>query len=349
MTESGDKLGDSSEQNGNDLSVPASSRIPLRMIIVMLGLFVLCGVLLFPFPMSSFAWNAAFDLAHAPSFFFAVVAFALLLDPTLVLSNSNTAPVVRLSPERVVLLALIVVVVGAGCEIAQASIGRSPSLSDALANCAGAVAACLLLSSIRVSRFKWRAILIPGGLVLLLMPSVNPIQELREAYLQQQQFPLIASFERARELRGWESSTARLTQTSEWASDGSHSLKIQSMNNSRLMNALMIWPPKNWTGFDALQLTLRNPQSFDIRVSVNVGDRQHTEAGFEPQDRFRRDFLVGPNSELIIRIPKVDVQSAPVGRNADLTQIALVNVVLEKKNDLIFFLDGVQLVNSAEN
>lgn len=171
---------------------------------------------------------------------------------------------------------------------------------------------------------------------------------MHEAYLQAQQFPLIASFERSRELRGWESRTALLTQTSEWATDGRLSLKIQSINHSHFMNASMVWPPKDWTGYDALQLTLRNPQPFEIQVSVNVGDRQHIEHGFDPKDRFHREFVVGSNSESVIRIPKEDVQSAPEGRTADLTQIAFVNVVFGKKSDLIVFLDGVQLVHSAE-
>lgn len=135
MTESVDNHGSSSEQTLSESPLPPRPRIPLRFLIVIMGLIVLCGILLFPFPMNSFAWNATFDLAHGPSFFLAVASFALLLDPTLVLKNSNAAPVVRLSPERLIILALIVVVFGAGCEIAQASVGRSPSLNDALANC----------------------------------------------------------------------------------------------------------------------------------------------------------------------------------------------------------------------
>lgn len=348
MTDPVDNSSETSDSLSHQTVLPVSIRVPRRVFLVLLGLVVLSGVLLFPFPMSSRAWNAAFDLAHAPSFFVAVVVLAAILDPTWIWTAATIAPLVKLNSARLLAIAIGVAAVGAGYELAQAAVGRSPTIADAMANSAGAMSASLLLSCFRRVSNKWRLIFLATGFGLLLLPAIHPLLEFQEAWRAEGEFPLIASFERPRELQGWSTGTAKLERSSEWSSHGSHSLKIESLKTNRQTNAFMNWPPKDWTNCDHLEMTFRNPNSSDVTVSVHVADLQHTQTGYAPTDRFRREFVIPADSQRTIQIPSQDVLSAPETRSADLTQIMFLNVVINKNNDLIVFLDGLKMENSAE-
>lgn len=343
---------DSANTTDQPLTLPseppsrARSVIPRRFVCAGIILGVLCGVLLFPFPMDGRIWKACFDLAHAPSFFLAVFGLAVLLDPSLIIRNTTISRVVPMTPLRLTMLSGTVAILGAACEVGQTFVGRSATIADALANSAGAISACLMLWGFGSRGLGKRVLYVGAASALLLLPAGEPLVEIREALISRNEFPLISSFERPQELQGWHSISATLSRSAEWASTGTHSLKIESSRSSNAMNADMEWPPSDWSGFEAFEMTVRNPQPFHVSLTLHVGDLLHTETGFEPTDRFRRQFSIPSESELVIRVPISEIQSAPEKRPMDLSQVAFLNVSIRKKNDLIVFLDGLKLLKA---
>jgi hypothetical protein len=320
----------------------------IRLSAVLLVFAALSGVLLFPFPMSSRFWNALFDLSHAPSFCVVVLILVILLDPTFLLKNKEHKVVVGMTNYLLFVMSGLVALFGAGLELVQVLVGRSPSIGDALANALGAVAACLIILSIRSGSRLCRLKRLVPSLALLIAPSINPILEIVEVYRASRELPRIASFERPREVLGWNTRTALLTQSTEWAADGKHSMKIQSIPATRYTSAVMNWPPADWRGYSGLELTLWNPQDKELRVLIHVADMQHTQTGFEPSDRLRLEVVVSAHAEKTVFVASSDVESAPANRSADLSQIAFLNVSFASKNDFQVFVDDLKLVPLSE-
>ncbi|MFN9719645.1 MAG: hypothetical protein ACK58L_13175 [Planctomycetota bacterium] len=305
-------------------------------------LLALGGALLFPFPMQGRGWNAVFDIAHAPSFFLATLALAMLLDPTFTIGIPARA-LVTLSPRRFLAIAILVALLGAVFELAQRFVGRSMSVSDAMANSAGALSAALLVCSRRQSGRSRRMLFVSASATLLMMPLVEPILELQEVIRARKEFPLIASFERDRELKPWQSFTADLTRSDEWASSGNFSLKMLPVGNQAFMNVLMAWPPGNWSEYHSLKFHVRNAGSETVKMQLHLGDWQHTQTGYEPGDRFRREFLLPPQEATPISISIREIERGSGGRLLNMRSVSFLNVVFEKKNDLVVFIDDLKL------
>ncbi len=331
--------------NGN--AQPFPQRMPRRIWSVPVLFMVLAGALLTPFPMSGRGWNACFDLAHAPSFFLAAITLAVLLDPHFILGIPSR-PLIALSLTRFLALSIMITALGAVLEVGQAFVGRSMSVGDAISNTAGVSSAALLVFAAKVFRGGRRVLAILLAIALIVMPSVSPVLELREVAAAKKEFPLIASFERPREVLGWDSITAELTQSDEWASNGSHSLRICRKGNHRIANAVMMWPPEDWGNYEFFELQVRNAGPEDIRMHLHVGDLQHILTGHEPSDRFHREFVLPANTVTPISVSIADVENSPTTRKLNMQTVSFVNVVFEKKNDLIVFLDELKLTTSKE-
>jgi len=321
----------------------ASGRV-VRIFILLAGFIGLASCLIFPFPMQGRHWAALFDLAHAPAFFLVFLGIAGTLDPAAIGLGGCWRPYIRLSLRTLILLSVILCLVGAAGELLQGLVSRSPSLMDVAANCIGLLAAMFWCVSRRLkqSHFRWMLSLIAPA--LLFAVSVPPLRELRECGVQRQEFPLLASFERAQELTAWFPHQATATFVSDWASHGTQSMRIQGKTKRRFPGATLIWPISDWTGYGQLQLDVFNPQETELVIGINIGDRNHAETGHEPSNRYQQSFNVPPSTVLTITIALHEVASAPVTRLMNMSEIAMLDLYMpDAGQPTILFVDNIRL------
>lgn len=306
------------------MRVPGVSRLSLLLIPAL----ALAVALVFPFPVHGRHWGPLFDLAHAPSFFAVFVCIAEILDPRSV-GRADTSTVRRsLNLPRLILLAAVLCGIGIVCELAQQLVARKPSLGDVAANCTGLLAGFFWCARRSVARPRDRVLLTAIVPVLISIPCINPALEVLECRRQSQEFPLLASFERDRELSAWLPHEADVQPTTNWSSDGQRSLQIRARQGTRFPGASFVWPVANWTGYSELAFEIRNLQPHDLTLGIHISDRQHPASGFDPTDRFRRTIEIPSESTLTVRIALPEIASAPATRGMNMSEISMVDVYL---------------------
>lgn len=299
--------------------------------------------LLFPFPVHGRAWNALFDLAHAPAFAFLMVAAVWLLDPQLLGASDTAAPIRKLSGPGLLATAVGVTGFGIAAETAQALVGRSPSVKDVLANGAGIVSALQIILSIRLLK-NHRNVLIAGGLFIAVVVSVSPMAEILSAFRQHKQLPILAAFESADELSAWSPSDADLSLSDEWTSDGSRSLRIDTLPGAQWPGVTMQWFPSDWSAYKALSLTLCNRSDQTVTLILKLADSEHARNGFPAEDRYERRIQLPPSMSENVQVSLLDVKKAPAHRTMDLTDMRLLQIYTFGSSDMLqIHLDSVRL------
>lgn len=315
-----------------------------RLLILLFGGLVMFFGLVFPFPMSGRHWNAVFDLAHAPSFFLIFLLVVGVLDPASIGFSKRRRALLKLPPLQLILLSGLLFVGGVACEIAQKFVHRHPSVGDIIANSLGLFAGllfCLTRQSMTPA-FRTVGLIVP--MLVIILPSFSPIRELVECVRQWKEFPLLASFERPRELTAWIAHGARYQIANDWASHGSCSLQIKS-SGAHDPGALMVWPIPDWSQYSALQFTVFNPSPGAVTVGVTISDDVHVRSLWEPSDRFNASVLLGPNEVRLVSIALDEVAVAPVSRQMDMTRISNLNIYLQNPpTDAVLYVDGVRLL-----
>jgi len=84
-------------------------------------------------------------------------------------------------------------------------------------------------------------------------------------------------------------------------------------------------PPPDWSGFDALVVSVANPGSQALSLNVRIDD-QPRDTVYE--ERFNRERILPPGSALRWRIPVAEIEQGPVGRLLGLSHITRVIVFL---------------------
>lgn len=315
-----------------------------RWLILLLGGLVMLFGLVFPFPMSGRHWNAIFDLAHAPAFFLLFLLVAGALDPASVGLSVNRPAILQLPPRRLILLSGILFLGGVACEIAQQFVHRHPSVGDIIANSFGLLAGILFCLSRQSVTSVFRATGLILTILVIILPGIAPMRELVECLHQRREFPLLASFERSRELSAWIAHGARYRISHDWASHGSSSLQIESFG-AHDPGALMVWPLPDWTQYSSLEFTVFNPDHTAVVLGVTISDNVHSINMWEPSDRFNWNLELGPNEVKVVSIDLEDVVVAPASRRMDMTRISNLNIYLQNPSaNATFYVDGVQLL-----
>jgi hypothetical protein len=303
---------------------------------------VLASALVLPLPIDGRAWGSVFDLAHAPSFLGTFLIIIGVLDPTALGLRSQS--IISLSTLQLVALAVALGLFGVAAEFAQALVGRNPSMADVLANFSGLSGGLVLCLSMSTRVIRLRIAMLALSALMVLMPSISPVLELRECLLQQREFPLLASFERRRELNAWSPHAAAISLSSDWSTDGRRSMKIDAGTGARYPAATLTEPIRDWSGFDNFELDLWNPGSRHLEVGISITDEQHPDSGYAASDRFQESFSAAPNTVLSVKIDLSDVATAPKGRQFLLDRVLAVNVfLLEKVPGEVIYVDHLRL------
>jgi VanZ family protein len=313
-----------------------------RRLVVLAGFGALMTAgLLFPFPVHGREWNELFNLAHAPAFFALTLVIAGFVDPVAIGLTDRFQTLFRIDGLRAGVICLSAIVLGAAAEWLQQSFGRSASWGDIVANSAGAVAGFVWLAVARTERLRraGRA----AALLLLCCASWRPVAELRDWWQQRQEFPVLSSFERSRELSIWRAINASIGRSDQWATDGEHSLRI-SLRTAEFSGAALEWPMPDWRGYETLQMDLHNVNAEPLVLTLKISDRDHSDSDFAPDDRFERLLFLPPGEELHVVIALSEVVTAPRARNLDLAEVNQLELfVSDCRSVSEFMIDNLRL------
>ena len=311
-------------------------------LMLFVGVVVLLG-LICPFPFGGRLWSRVFDLAHAPVFFFMVLAVAGFVDPGSVGLSQQYGRLRAVRTGEVILISGGCFLVGCLGEFLQAFSGRSPSAGDLIANGAGVASGSMWLVSRQVigRRRVWSVVAVCG---LLAGAMIGPVFGIWGAIQQQIDFPMLASFERSSDLGAWNGQNATIGRTADWASAGQYSLQVD-LSPGRFSGANLIWPVRDWSGYDRLRWDIHNPATTAISVTVKIYDLPHLFQGYQPADRFHVTVEIPPASVYEVSIDLTEVATAPETRAMDMKQITAVELVVEDlPTSRILHLDNMRLV-----
>ena len=305
---------------------------------------LLAIVLLFPFSQSGRHWSELFNLAHAPAFFLVFLLVAGLFDPSCIGFPKSWHRILPLGAGGLIVLGSVLLLLGAACEMLQGFVARSPSLSDVVANGCGAVAGLFwCLRRQRPARAGRTGLsLIAAG--MLIAASWSPIFELYDCYLQHQEFPLMASFERPRELHMWDGHEATIHQTTTWSTEGSASMSVRGDAGTMYPGTKLLWPVNNWDEFTALEMDVFNPGDKSLTLRISIADRFHAASGHATKDRFGTSVELPSEKQVHVRIELADVRNAPASRQMDMTRIESLNLfIVRPETDVVFMVDNLRL------
>ena len=249
---------------------------------------------------------------------------------------------------RLIVLASVLLVLGGICEVLQQFVGRATSLSDMLANGCGLLASlCWCVGRLVNSQSK-KLIASIMTAALLLIPSWSPGFELRECVLQRNEFPLLASFERPRELNAWFAHEATIEQSTTWYCDGSASMQVNGLAGTKHPGANFQGLISDWHEFTALELDVFNPGDKPLSLRFSIFDSHHHASGYDPAERFGQTAELPAGEASHIRIDLADVRNAPADRVMDMSHIQSLNLfVVRPDADFAFLVDNVRLTNSG--
>lgn len=297
--------------------------------------------LVFPFPLHGRLWSHLFDLAHAPTFFVTFLCLTAFFDPSAVGLPDSYPTLLRMSMVRALVLAVLLNVVGTAGEFLQQFAGRNPAWGDVAANSTGLAAGLfwVLGHSANRSRVRW----ISGAVLVLGAVSIGPIIGAWDSICHMQSFPVIASFERSRELSMWKTRHASIQSTSDWATDGSRSAMV-TLQPGRYPGISLTWLPGDWSGFKTLSFDLRNADTKPLPLALKLNDREHADRDFAHSDRFHRPFTVLAGTTQNISISIAEIREAPDTRRMELDQMDLFELfAVDLGAPVTFYVDNIRL------
>ena len=222
-------------------------------------------------------------------------------------------------------------------ELGQQLTHREPSMVDTLRDMAGIVIGLGFYayadSSVIALSKQYSYVLRISALVFsvcLLVVSLFPLLHLAFAYVQRNDaFPVIIDFEAV-----WGIPFIRLDQSVLIPAAAPDSLTSMiertdqqrvfqlTLNRSQYPGISMVEPYPDWSAYKTLTLELYSWQVQTIKLVLRIHDSQHNQ---EYADRFNLDLTVNPGYNRY-RIPLIDIEHAPAGRQMDMKHIA--NIML---------------------
>ena len=300
------------------------------------------GTLVFPFPMEGRIWGDLFDLAHAPVFCLSLICLVGFLDPSAIGAPKRFATILPMTFRRVLVVAAFMTTLGLVGEYLQKFANRSPSWLDVAANSAGLLAGCTWVWAV-ASRGIRRKLLVGAAVAILLLVNANPALEVWDSIQQIRSFPVLASFERSRETGSWATHEASFALSDKWATDGKQSLAV-AMHAGQFPGVAMLWMNSDWTEFRSLKFDIKNTNNTRLTLIVKVQDKQHTQTGFEYDDRFHQKVEVAADSVATVNVDLNSVKNAPANRTMDMTHINMIDIfAVDIKEPTTFYLDYVRL------
>jgi len=241
------------------------------------------------------------------------------------------------TPRRWLLLSLGILALSLAIEGIQAQSGRTASAQDVLRNLIGTWLG--LFWSLGPDKRVWAGRAVATGLAVWQLSGFAD-QVLDHRY-RLQQFPVLANFEHARDLAGWQGTIERVRQP---AAEGRYSLAVR-LNTERYSGARLEHLPGDWHAYEQLRLSIFNPDEDLLKLTLRLNDEAHQRHGNRFDDRFNRRLTVAPGWNEV-RIDRADVPTAPADREMDLTRMQRLGIFATRlPGKRTIYLDDVRLSN----
>ena len=167
-------------------------------------------------------------------------------------------------------------------------------------------------------------------------------RSLVDTYAAWRQFPVLADFETAHELERW-SGDARFKRSEDVSHSGRKALKV-FLTTDTFSGVILDWFFRDWSTYQALEISLYNPDDDSIAFSCRIHDRLHIKNQQPFEDRFTRRFAVDSGWNRI-RIPLEDVRQAPQDRHMDMETIMAVGLFASQLDQpRIIYIDAIRLL-----
>ncbi|WP_148863679.1 VanZ family protein [Marinobacter fonticola] len=271
-------------------------------------------------------FKAAWNLGHI--LFFALFTLAL-------------QPQDRLSGVRLWLgMTLAVIVAGIVIEWLQGNLGRQSDWHDILRNLVGT---WLVLAWVkqpagqtygaRQSRARAIRWLLRGIALALLAVELTAVAAvaLRQYHISQQ-LPTLYDFSQSNPLHFWRGNVYRST---EHTFENDFSLRIE-LGTNFYTGAALDNLPDDWRNYEALVVTIFNPERTPVDMTLRVNDVVHDRGRNAYNDRYNRRLPLQSGMNRV-RIPLSEIRDAPASRTMDMDEIrrlVIFTTQLEQRREL---------------
>ncbi|WP_347331700.1 hypothetical protein [Marinimicrobium locisalis] len=218
-------------------------------------------------------------------------------------------------PRQWLLVTLVVLVMSAVIEGAQTLVGRQAGWNDVLCNVTGTWLG--LFWGQHASRRVWMGRILAAGLVLWQVKVVLVVGLAQ--WQQQHQFPVLGNFESRLALPFWEGAVERVPAP---VAEGQYSLavKLGGDPNTRYSGVHLKQLVGNWRGYQALKLSLYNPDESPLALTLRINDTRHDRGEGAFKDRYNGRLLLQPGWNEF-RIALRDVERAPEQRAMNMASV----------------------------
>jgi len=213
---------------------------------------------------------------------------------------------------------------GAAVELTQAASGLHGDPWDVVRDGGGAVSAALIIVALDPAIPAWARVAVTSAAIVVLLTFAFPIfTALEDEARARAQFPVLASFESARELprfRFVQEKQPGIVRMQDHEGRTVSAMRLR-LPPARYSGFALKHFPGDWRGLRALRLLLVNPEPVPIDLTVRIDDAGY-DSKLDIDDRYNRSFPLVPGLNRI-EIPLSDVASAPRGRRFDLGHVQL--------------------------
>lgn len=280
------------------------------------AVILLAAVVFVPVPGRGQWLKVLQDFGHAPAF--GCIALATLFWVRTSRTRANAS-----AWSQYFIAFAVAVTLGGLTELAQFVVKRDPSWYDLRSDVMGA-AAFLGLAAAFDSRLRHFTKI--GGMLLavvLLVVHSLPAITMGRAYERREAiFPALAGFADRRDVYflkpQWSTIEIAALPPVYASSKGEMGLHVTLLGGD-WPGVDFYEPAPDWRGFRTLSMDIVNPTDQPLHLTIRIHDTHHNN---EFTDRFNRKFEVAPHARSTVRLPVIDIESAPQSRRMDLQQMA---------------------------
>jgi hypothetical protein len=249
-----------------------------------------------PFRSMKHAW----DFAHFPLFTCFIYLVITFIKPLRVLRFDYQLMVVVTGT----------MILGLGIEIIQIYIGRYFQWQDVMWDLLGAYFVVLIINRGNKEKKYYRLaiVIFVLGFSLAMMPLARSVLD---EYRASNEFPVLADFSSSLQLQRFGNRNSLIF----------HKTGVERQFTTEKYSGFSLdYFPRDWSAYDMLTISLENEASHSVNLTCRVHDWGHHEAY---NDRYNQQFTIPPGP-YTISIQLEDIQSAPKGRQMDLTRLGAV-------------------------
>ena len=300
----------------------------LFVIISLFTLFFVGGPSNYSSPILKKFWNIGHTL------FFALTTYKII-------------ELIRLKPTWIIIFSSLFycLTLGTSIEILQSKIGRNLDIHDIYRNILGTFLALSIYSYQKKRAHHGNYIACSYLIIvtlLILIEQKKLFQTIKIDIQARYNFPSLARFEKANELKQW--SGSNLSLSTENVLTGLYSLKIELDSKKKYSEVTLIHMPKNWEGYKYLLINIYNPNEDVLKITAKITDYIHDMSDQSHNNRYNKGFTLLEGQWSIIKIPLEDVKNSPKTRKLQLDNISRLSLFsTDLTKNKIIYIDSVTL------